>query len=214
MSNLTTVLKDDLELSPPTCFTNSKVTLYWITRQDKEWKLRTEPSVQNQKTYPCTPVEGWMHCPGKENPADLPSRGLNLEELMSNSIWLYGPSWLSEDTIQTDTSSYICEREDSVPEKCRCEMKVENHHSLLMAASTTKCNSPVLSCEVYRNLQRLFRVTALVMKFLEILKARSKEKAPEEHWLQLMFQKQSSTGSRSYKHRCHKIQSFHHGDNN
>ena len=169
MSSLTTALKDDLELSPPTCFTDLKVTLYWIIRQDKEWKLRTEPSAQNRKL---TPVEGWLHCPGKENPADLPSRGLNLEEHMNNPIWLYGPSWLSEDTIQTDTASYMCEREDSVPEGCRCEMKVKNHHSLLLAASTAECNSPVLSCEVYSNLQHHFRVTALVMKFLKVLKAR------------------------------------------
>ena len=91
---------------------------------------------------------------------------------MNNPIWLYGPCWLSKDTIQTDTASYMCEREDSVPEECRCEMKVNNHHSLLMAASTTERNSPVLSCEVYSNLQHLFRVTALVMKFLTILKAR------------------------------------------
>ena len=169
MSSLTTALKDDLELSPPTCFTDSKVTLYWITRQDKEWKQFVQNRVCEIRKL--TPVEGWMHCPGKENPADLPSRGLNLEELISNPIWLHGPSWLSEDTIQTDMAIYMCEREDSVPEECRCEMKIKNH-SLLLAASTTECNFPVLNCEVYSNLQHLFRVTALVMKFLKVLKAR------------------------------------------
>ena len=84
MSSLTTALKDDLELSPPMCFTDSKVTLYWITRQDKEWKQLVQNRVCEIRRL--TPVEGWMYCPGKENPADLPSRGLNLEELMNNPI--------------------------------------------------------------------------------------------------------------------------------
>jgi hypothetical protein len=170
MSSLTASLKDDLKLSPPMCFTDSKVTLYWITQQDKEWKQFVQNRVCEIRQL--TPVEVWMYCPGKENPADLPSRGVNLEVLINNPIWLYGPSWLSEDIIQTDTASYICRREDSVPEECRSEMKI--NHSVLLAASAAECRSqsPVLDCEVYSNLQHLLRVTALVMKFLKVLKAR------------------------------------------
>ena len=38
----------------------------------------------------------WYHLPGKENIADLPSRGFLNEELSSKrGSWINGPSWLS-----------------------------------------------------------------------------------------------------------------------
>ena len=40
----------------------------------------------------------WYHLPGKENIADLPSRGYLPEELSSKrSNWINGPSWLSQE---------------------------------------------------------------------------------------------------------------------
>ena len=39
-----------------------------------------------------------MHCPGKENPADLPPRGVSVEELINSHLWFNGPSWLLDDT--------------------------------------------------------------------------------------------------------------------
>ena len=69
-----------------------------------------------------------MYCSGKENPADLSSRGPNLEERTNNPIFLYGPSWLSEDTIQKDAAIYMCERGKYAPKE--------------FCASTIECNSP------------------------------------------------------------------------
>ncbi|GFW39253.1 uncharacterized protein TNCV_1832391 [Trichonephila clavipes] len=54
----------------------------------------------------------WRYCKGKDNPADLISRGLSLNDLKNNRIWWHGPKWLtmkqtewplfSEPTIETD----------------------------------------------------------------------------------------------------------------
>ena len=38
----------------------------------------------------------WSHCRGKDNPADLPSRGATLGELQKASVWLHGSMWLRE----------------------------------------------------------------------------------------------------------------------
>ncbi|GFS65861.1 uncharacterized protein TNCV_390871 [Trichonephila clavipes] len=45
------------------------------------------------------PIE-WRHCPGKDNPADLLSRGMSASELRSSELWWHGFPWL----IQNENS--------------------------------------------------------------------------------------------------------------
>ena len=42
--------------------------------------------IQKLALAPC-----WGHCPGKENPAYLVTRGLTASELMGSSLWMKGP---------------------------------------------------------------------------------------------------------------------------
>ena len=37
-----------------------------------------------------------MHCAGRDNPADIPSRGLTPKELATSELWMNGPDWLSD----------------------------------------------------------------------------------------------------------------------
>lgn len=46
-----------------------------------------------------TSVKAWRHCPGKDNPADLPSRGVDLSVIVSDPLWLKGPSFLCDTPI-------------------------------------------------------------------------------------------------------------------
>ena len=41
-----------------------------------------------------TAKKDWRYCPGVQNPADLPSRGLTLNEMVDNSMWWGGPQLL------------------------------------------------------------------------------------------------------------------------
>lgn len=38
----------------------------------------------------------WHNCPGHDNPADLVSRGILRDHIVSNKLWMRGPSWLAE----------------------------------------------------------------------------------------------------------------------
>ena len=46
----------------------------------------------------------WKHCAGKVNPADLSSRGTDLSEIANYPLWLRGPSFLCDRTIDDDPS--------------------------------------------------------------------------------------------------------------
>ncbi|GFY78150.1 integrase catalytic domain-containing protein [Trichonephila inaurata madagascariensis] len=38
----------------------------------------------------------WRHCSGKQNPADLLTRGLSSKELINSEKWWHGPAWLKD----------------------------------------------------------------------------------------------------------------------
>ena len=90
MTSVMDCLECELSLAKPTCFTDSKVALYWILGSEKEWKQFVLNRVCEIRKL--LPIDCWRHCPGKDNPADLPSRGLALSELSVSKLWRQGPS--------------------------------------------------------------------------------------------------------------------------
>ena len=170
MSNVMQALEPEVNLSEPSCFTDSKVVLFWIQGR-KEWKQFVQNRVNEIREL--LPVGVWKHCCGADNPADLPSRGVSVVELTCNPVWLKGPIWLSESQgIIPDMD------EEEPPEECLKEMKCKGDHtthlvhSLLLDNKST--SEAVIKCEDFSTLDRLLRVTAHVIKFLETLKARSR----------------------------------------
>ena len=117
MVSVSCALEPELTLDDPSCFTDSKVTLYWIQGQTKEWKQFVQNRVRDIRRL--LPIHVWKHCSGRKTPTDIPSRGMDLAELANNPLWLNGPKWLCNsggEKSQVD--------EDSVPEGCLDEMKV------------------------------------------------------------------------------------------
>ena len=84
MTSVTQALVLELSLGEPSYFIGSKVTLYWIKGQKKEWK----PFVQNHvnQIWNLTQADQWARCAGKENPADIPFRGINPIQLNSTQV--------------------------------------------------------------------------------------------------------------------------------
>ena len=46
-------------------------------------------------------IDQWRHIAGSDNPADLGTRGLSINELMQ-SYWINGPDWLKTETNETE----------------------------------------------------------------------------------------------------------------
>ena len=106
--NVQAALQPETTLGDPICYTESRVALYWIQGCNQEWRQ----FVENQVTSICAsvPRRCWGHCPGKKNPADIPSRGMTVSELSRSRLWLSGPDWLCtsrnlpDKEMDTDTS--------------------------------------------------------------------------------------------------------------
>lgn len=162
ISNVAESLATWMDLKEPRCFTDSQVSLFWIRGIGKDWK----PFVQNRvsEVRKLVPVECWDHCSGKENPADIPSRGLSPLELANNQLWKNGPVWLK-------TSINVTPLPEEIPDLCVPELKItgkEEVHNLL----TTQPPSigQLMDIERFSDLDKLYRSTAYVLKFVKLLR--------------------------------------------
>ena len=70
------------------------VALVWIQSDVHRWKQFVANRVTQIQEL--TGREHWAHCPGKENPADLVTRGLFAEQLVASEVWLKGPKFIRD----------------------------------------------------------------------------------------------------------------------
>ncbi|XP_012524163.1 uncharacterized protein LOC105829678 [Monomorium pharaonis] len=75
-------------------WTDSSITLLWITNHPSRWK----DFVHNRVCFiqESLPNATWNFVPGIENPADLATRGLSPRQLSATKLWWRGPPWLSQ----------------------------------------------------------------------------------------------------------------------
>ena len=168
ISSVLVALEGEMSFDSIICFTDSRVALYWVTGLDKEWK----PFVQNRvnEIRKLIPHDRWRHCPGQDNPADIPSRGVSPMELSNNVLWRHGPNWLAHFT----DDSQISEGNLGMPDLCLAELKVKRGevvHTLLNTDETINL-SCVIDCKNFSRLSRLLRVTAYVIRFIRILRSK------------------------------------------
>jgi hypothetical protein len=128
---------------------DSTVALYWILNNNKEWKQFISNRVFkiNQKKDIT-----WRHCPTKENPADIGSRG----SVTLAPIWFNGPCWLGK---KEDWPENIVQPNFSEVDEERKLVKRIN-----FATITTGCKlEPLLE---KHNLSNVLRITAWIRRFI------------------------------------------------
>ena len=103
------------------------------------------------ETRQLVPVECWKHCPGEIIPSDLPSRGVELSELLCNPLWLNRTSCFPSLDAQITAESEV---DEPVPEECLHEMKISSqlqfesvHNMFPVSCMITIQYSDVLRCE-------------------------------------------------------------------
>ena len=103
----------------------------------------------------CISPSHWKHCAEKDNPADLPSRGLSLPNLSLSQLWSEGPEWLN------DEFSEIHFDDITIPEECVTELRGTESYNLLVTEER-KGLSEIIDCQRYSSINRLLSVTAYV----------------------------------------------------
>ncbi|GFY36928.1 integrase catalytic domain-containing protein [Trichonephila clavipes] len=127
----------------------------------------------------------WHHCPGKENPADIISRGISVRELKDSELWRHGPPWLQQAEQfwpkfeKQNVSNLDLELKSKFRDISQNEIILENREKLL-------------SLDKFSSYFKLLRVTAFVFRFINNTRDTLKKsgtleteelKKSEEYWI-------------------------------
>ena len=135
-------------------WSDSTVTLHWIQSPPSRWK--TYVANRTSEIQKLT-NENWYHVVSTDNPADIISSGLRPEDLRHCELWWQGPSWLSKHTKSWPIQQVP--KITNLPEERKCDRALviinELDFSLLRR---------------YSSLNRLTRITAYCLRFVENVK--------------------------------------------
>eukprot|EP00112_Aurelia_sp_Birch-Aquarium-sp1_P013482 Seg2864.4 transcript_id=Seg2864.4/GoldUCD/mRNA.D3Y31 product="hypothetical protein" protein_id=Seg2864.4/GoldUCD/D3Y31 len=150
------------------CWSDSLVALSWIRRPSRNWKLFVANRVQSIQEN--VSPECWRFCPGNENPADLLTRGENLDSAINNQLWWNGPEWLKKDEVEWPENKL-----DVSPES-----ETEMVKNTVCNHSTTKSVSRVIDPAKYEKFLKLARITAYVLRAVRNFKKSLRSKATSQ----------------------------------
>ena len=155
-SRLVSFVKNTLSLDnnvKVTCWTDSTIALSWIKGGDCKKEIFVANRVKEIREL--TSPHCWQHCGSKDNPADLITRGLLADNLVNNTLWLYGPSMLSESSCQNkEDITFVTDSEELNTESTAC-------------LSVQEPVNPLIELDNHSDLGKVLRVTAYVIRFIK-----------------------------------------------
>ncbi|UYV61483.1 hypothetical protein LAZ67_1005017, partial [Cordylochernes scorpioides] len=133
-------------------WTDSKIVLAWITSESKKWQIFVANRVA--KIQDLTAAHSWQYISGKQNPADLATRGILPSCLIHSKLWWHGPVWLTLDGSENIPSFTIDP-----------SMGLEERSVILHATIAEPC--PEFFSK-YSSFTKLLRVMAWCKRFINI----------------------------------------------
>ena len=147
------------------CWTDSMAVLWWLQNQSRV--LKTFVGNRIASIQRITLPEQWNYVRSEDNPADIPTRGLNTDELVKSRLWWNGPKFLLA-TKDEWPKKQIVKSSEAVKETCKkkAEKKRWQIDSTFMS-SALGIENWRLDPRRFSNWQRLKRVRAWVNRFIE-----------------------------------------------
>ena len=156
------VLEGFVDIDESVLLSDSEVALWWICQSENEYKQYVEERVREIRKNVGT--ECWKHVVGKENAADLPSRGCMGTE-MNAALWLEGPKWLKEGESEWPVKKIEKSGEGD------SELKKKLKRVVTLNVFNETDISEVIKPERYGEFDKLLRVTAWVRRFVSSCKS-------------------------------------------
>ncbi|GFU88782.1 integrase catalytic domain-containing protein [Trichonephila clavipes] len=127
-------------------WTDSLISYYWIRGDSSAFKPYIKNRVQEIQLL-SDPMQ-WGHCPGKDNPADLLSRGTSAVKLAQNELWWHGLPWLKL------TPDHWPNRHRDILDSELCSEELEHRSSVHVAV--TQQREALVDINRFSSLKKLF----------------------------------------------------------
>ena len=177
ISNVQKALHSQTKIDKIRCWLDSKTALFWIFNQG-EWKQWVQFRVA--EILRLTEKATWGHVGGKENPADIGSRGTTALFLANSKLWWEGPEWLRKGEREWPTSLLIRESGEVAEERRKaCVLSVITEEKKARVSNAIDINGK------FNSLGRLLNVTAWVMRFIINVKQKREGKEMKKERLQV-----------------------------
>ncbi|XP_045778202.1 uncharacterized protein LOC123876110 [Maniola jurtina] len=165
LSNLIVAVKDSIservKINQIFAFSDSTIALSWIHASPHRFQTFVANRIAAINAN--LPAENWYHVSGKENPADIISRPIMPAQLLNNTLWFHGPSWVSQPFCDWPLNAFT---EDELPEQKRPvslitkPCNIENDYNCLYN-----------SADRMSNWNRFLHAWVYVLRFSKLLKS-------------------------------------------
>ena len=161
----------DIQFSRIFIFSDSEVSLQWI-RNDNSNIAYVKNRVDKIKELATKYKIIFYHVPTKDNPADILSRGVTLEQYLKKweMFWLHGPTWLTNQNAWPIQRSHVVVSE-----------------ILTDVPDPLPTFTPIFDPKKFSSFQKLVNVTRAVFRVAEIFVSRLRRESqfdlPEVYWL-------------------------------
>ena len=159
-------LEHQVKLASTNLWLDSMTALYWIENR-KEWKQFVQHRVNEILTQ--TSKDQWKHVPGKENPADLGTRGADPSQLKNSKLWWFGPAWLTKDEKEWPVKFQIEETPESM-------IEAKQSVNVLVISQEEIGLSKIIDYTRFGKWQKLKRSVAYLFRFVHNVTAKKNGK--------------------------------------
>ena len=143
-------------------WTDSQIVLHRINKNNSSKTFVSHRVTEIIKSFP---VSMWSYTPSADNPADLLTRGVSTQQLLSSELWLHGPHWLSNEsnwpTWVPTNILHLQTAEDTDPD-------IVDSHDPTTKNIESMC--AIIDASQYSHIQWLVAVTAYVLRFVNNLR--------------------------------------------
>ena len=141
-------------------WSDNQIVLHWLTTNRK---LKTFERNRVTETQELTESRKWNYCSTDQNPADLLTRGIAAHKYLKSKLWKNGPDWLTDErnfpSLQLTTENAILlATTDEQKNEVQTQTKLGIHNVI-----------DIKKFSIYR---KLIRVTAYVIRFINLCKAK------------------------------------------
>ncbi|KAH9634311.1 hypothetical protein HF086_011571, partial [Spodoptera exigua] len=144
-------------------WSDSTVVLSWLRSHSSRWNTFVANRVSAIQDV--VPVESWHHVASADNPADVCSRGQLPHDLLQNTLWWSGPSWLSQTFNHWPNNSKFPILNDAE----ESEVRIEERRSVVLVTEPVLSNpqTPIdYLLKRYSSLDKIIRIISYMRRFL------------------------------------------------